>query len=134
MPHLDGLLYHPTVTTISLGSHTMLDFYKQIDDSSKEEDNGESSNDNRQSDRYLFSIYLEPRSLVVLQDDMYKKYLHGIKEIVEDSIDREKVLNYDRIDSTNLKLIRNTRISLTIRHVPKIFKANLNSLIFNKKK
>ena len=134
MHHLDGLLYHPTVTTISLGSHTMLDFYKQIDDSSKEEDNGESSNDNRQSDRYLFSIYLEPRSLVVLQDDMYKKYLHGIKEIVEDSIDREKVLNYDRIDSTNLKLIRDTRISLTIRHVPKIFKANLNSLIFNKKK
>lgn len=134
MPHLDGLLYHPTVTTISLGSHTMLDFYKQIDDSLKEEDNGESSNDSRQSDRYLFSIYLEPRSLVVLQDDMYKKYLHGIKEIVEDSIDREKVLNYDRIDSTNLKLIRDTRISLTIRHVPKIFKANLNSLIFNKKK
>lgn len=30
MPHEDGPLYHPTVTTISLGSHTLLDFYKPV--------------------------------------------------------------------------------------------------------
>ena len=29
-PHEDGPLYHPIVTTISLGSHTLLDFYKSI--------------------------------------------------------------------------------------------------------
>ncbi|XP_037586588.1 alpha-ketoglutarate-dependent dioxygenase alkB homolog 6 isoform X2 [Cebus imitator] len=28
MPHEDGPLYYPTVSTISLGSHTMLDFYE----------------------------------------------------------------------------------------------------------
>ncbi|XP_023706518.1 alpha-ketoglutarate-dependent dioxygenase alkB homolog 6 [Cryptotermes secundus] len=27
MPHLDGPLFYPTVTTISCGSHTMLNFY-----------------------------------------------------------------------------------------------------------
>ena len=27
-PHEDGPLYYPTVSTISLGSHTMLDLYK----------------------------------------------------------------------------------------------------------
>lgn len=27
-PHVDGPLYYPTVSTISLGSHTMLDFYE----------------------------------------------------------------------------------------------------------
>lgn len=29
-PHTDGPLYHPVVTTINLGSHTMLDFYRPI--------------------------------------------------------------------------------------------------------
>ncbi|ERE50002.1 putative alpha-ketoglutarate-dependent dioxygenase alkB [Cricetulus griseus] len=28
MPHEDGPLYYPTVSTISLGSHTVLDFYE----------------------------------------------------------------------------------------------------------
>ncbi|KAF5889229.1 alpha-ketoglutarate-dependent dioxygenase alkB 6, partial [Clarias magur] len=31
MPHEDGPLYHPTVTTITLGSHTLLDFYRPVD-------------------------------------------------------------------------------------------------------
>ena len=31
-PHEDGPLYHPVVTTISLGSHTLLDFYKPINE------------------------------------------------------------------------------------------------------
>ena len=29
-PHLDGPMYHPIVSTISLGSHTLLDFYKPL--------------------------------------------------------------------------------------------------------
>jgi len=31
-PHKDGPLYFPTVTTLSLGCHTLLDFYKPCDD------------------------------------------------------------------------------------------------------
>lgn len=31
-PHLDGALYHPVVTTVSIGSHTLLDFYHPISD------------------------------------------------------------------------------------------------------
>lgn len=53
---------------------------------------------------------------------MYKKYLHGIKEISEDMI-TEKIVNYD---INNLKLgqvlKRSTRVSLTIRRVPKVLK------------
>ncbi|KAG8143648.1 hypothetical protein E2320_000842, partial [Naja naja] len=30
MPHEDGPLYYPTVTTINLGSHTLLDFYHPV--------------------------------------------------------------------------------------------------------
>lgn len=127
MPHVDGLLYYPTVTTISLGSHTLLDFYKPI------EENDESN----QEDRYVFSVYLEPRSLVVLKDDMYKTYLHGIKEVSQDLIESsDLIVNYDRIQKCNIVdniAKRDTRISLTIRNVPKVLKTNINSLIFNKK-
>ena len=125
MPHLDGMLYYPTVSTISLGSHTLLDFYRPI-----------VQNEVSEQDRYLFSIFLEPRSLVVLKDDMYKVNLHGIKEKSDDIIDSKVILNYDRINKSFTQqscLKRDTRISLTIRHVPKVIKANLNSLIFKKK-
>ena len=30
-PHEDGPLYSPVVTTVSLGSHTLLDFYHPVD-------------------------------------------------------------------------------------------------------
>lgn len=127
MPHVDGLLYYPTVTTISLGSHTLLDFYKPLQ---------EKEDQTNLKDRYAFSVYLEPRSLVILKDEMYTTYLHGIKEVEKDLIDPYFTINYEKIDKSNiLDLVakRDTRISLTIRHVPKVIKANLNSLIFNKR-
>lgn len=127
MPHEDGPLYFPTVTTISLGSYTLLDFYKPI------LDNETDSLD----ERYMFSLFVEPRSLLVLKDDMYKVYLHGIRESETDHIDPLKIPNFNKITNDynkDTELKRDTRVSLTIRHVPKIIKANLNSLFFNKKK
>ena len=71
-------------------------------------------------ERHLFSLLVEPRSLLVLQDDLYHKYLHGIKEVKCDAIN-EKVLSLNRpsaqIEGVE-ELTRSTRISLTIRHVP----------------
>ena len=37
-PHEDGPLYYPTVSTISLGSHTLLDFYSPITDTQSADD------------------------------------------------------------------------------------------------
>ena len=37
-PHEDGPLYYPTVSTISLGSHTLLDFYKPLTDTEEHGD------------------------------------------------------------------------------------------------
>ena len=64
MPHLDGPLFHPIISTISLGSSTNLDFYNQIEAN-------ETNKSTQLNDRYLFSIYLKPRSLLVLSDRMY---------------------------------------------------------------
>lgn len=31
MPHTDGPAFHPLIATLSLGSHTLLDFYKPLE-------------------------------------------------------------------------------------------------------
>jgi alkylated DNA repair protein alkB family protein 6 len=136
MPHEDGSLYFPTVSTISLGSHTLLDFYKPLNEMEKiDSTNGSSASF---EERYMFSLLLEPRSLLILRDDMYKFYLHGIKEVTEDFLDRNLIFNFDELsDKENYSESsirkRSTRVSLTIRYVSKLLKVNLNSVLFNKK-
>ena len=64
-------------------------------------------------------------------DDMYKAYLHGIAERTSDMV-TDRVANLDKCDGVSMgqTLSRTTRISLTIRHVPKTIK---NKLIFGKR-
>lgn len=126
MPHEDGPLYHPTVTTISLGSHTLLDFYNPIGSDSREEQSAPQTEESR----YLFSLLVRPRSLLILQEDMYKKLLHGIQGSEEDAL-TEKVVNLAEAGGEKGEtLTRGTRVSLTIRHVPKVIK---NKLILGRK-
>ena len=77
--------------------------------------------------RYLFSLLLEPRSLLVLQGDMYKVYLHGIADSREEDTVTKSVVNLSHLSSvaTGDILKRTTRVSLTIRHVPKTLKVKL---------
>ncbi|XP_004226651.2 putative RNA/DNA demethylase ALKBH6 [Ciona intestinalis] len=123
MPHKDGPLYYPTVATISLGSHTCLDFYDDVYD--------HGSND--LNSRYKFSFLLERRSLLILKDSMYEDYLHGISERQTDQIHQNFIKNSPQIcdcvtktallSNEKVSLQReNTRLSLTIRFVPKTFK------------
>ncbi|XP_063225680.1 alpha-ketoglutarate-dependent dioxygenase alkB homolog 6 isoform X1 [Bacillus rossius redtenbacheri] len=108
MPHTDGPVFYPTITTISCGSHTVLDFYHPRSE---------------QSDTMgpkLLSLLLEQRSLLVVRDDMYHDYMHAIAEVSRDVVTG---------DEANLELCgcryeqeqcleRGTRVSLTIRLVP----------------
>ncbi|KAG7299229.1 hypothetical protein JYU34_017785 [Plutella xylostella] len=116
MPHLDGSLFYPTITTISAGSHIVLKFL-------------EPSKDDRKTDlTHRFSLLLEPRSLLILQDALFEYYLHSIEEITEDLID-DSIVNLDMCSSSFVKgsvVTRETRISLTIRHVPKTTSFKLN--------
>ena len=113
MPHLDGPLFYPTISTISLGSTTLLNFYRERD-----EGEGESL---QFADRLVTSLFVQPRSLLVLKDDMYEKYLHGIEEIHQDVIS-DKICNLNDSSVIGQAFPRSTRISLTIRHVPKTTK------------
>ena len=79
--------------------------------------------------RFCFSLLLEPNSLLVLKDDMYKKYLHGIDQRTEDTVSK-KICNLSHLGTPvthgNVNVLkRTTRVSLTIRHVPKTLKVKL---------
>lgn len=92
----------------------------------------------------MVSLLLEPRSLVIVEDDMYDNMLHEIAERCTDDISKDsKVANISMCSDKYLFLIcwiirviilcifisfrfktgtsfeRSTRVSLTIRHVPK---------------
>ncbi|XP_076041593.1 putative RNA/DNA demethylase ALKBH6 [Oratosquilla oratoria] len=93
MPHEDGPLFYPTITTINVGSHTILNFYSMIKD--KENDASVHSKGLDFASRHLGSLLLEPRSLLVVQEDMYTSVLHGIEEVEVDEVN-DKIFNLDR--------------------------------------
>ena len=103
-PHLDGPLYYPTIATVNLGSHTVLNYYSMTD-----------------RNQQAFSIYLQPRSLLVQQNDMYTSFLHGIEGKESDILD-QSTINVSNESDIALPLKRGIRVSLTIRHVLKTTK------------
>uniref|UniRef100_A0A8W7K9V9 Fe2OG dioxygenase domain-containing protein n=1 Tax=Anopheles albimanus TaxID=7167 RepID=A0A8W7K9V9_ANOAL len=119
MPHLDGPLFYPTITTISCGSHTLLEYFEQSEN--------ESSDSSTMVRRRIASLLIEPRSLLVVKDDMYHRYLHAIQDRNEDVID-DGIANISQLGhevKIGEVLHRATRVSLTIRHVPKTTKMKI---------
>ncbi|XP_056652062.1 alpha-ketoglutarate-dependent dioxygenase alkB homolog 6 isoform X2 [Monodelphis domestica] len=122
-PHEDGPLYYPTVSTISLGSHTILDLYPprgpELEKDPQEE---------QQSQLHpKFSLLLEPRSLLVLRGEAYTHFLHGIRPTLMDSLTETPVANASACPSAQpgALLPRGTRVSLTIRRVPRVLRTSL---------
>ncbi|KAF9216439.1 Alpha-ketoglutarate-dependent dioxygenase alkB 6 [Podila verticillata] len=123
LPHKDGPAYLPTVATISLSSHCILEFYKCPTGS---DEPGMDKLSNSRSQEPEFSILVQPRSLLVLKSDVYKSYMHGIREITVDTLAESNILNLveampgmDLSEARAKQLDRGTRISLTFRIVEK---------------
>jgi len=116
--HVDGPIYLPVITTISLGCHTLLDFYRK--------------RQNESCNRKDFSLLLERRSLLILKDSLYTEYLHSIEETKIDKIISNDVYNQKLLGSCLQKQLneedeillprKTTRVSLTIRKVSKTLK------------
>ncbi|KAJ3108330.1 Alpha-ketoglutarate-dependent dioxygenase alkB 6 [Phlyctochytrium planicorne] len=127
MPHVDGPAYFPAVATISLGGHTVLDLYHQ-----PENPNPTSVVENalhEQTRQPTCSILLEPRSLVVIQDDVYTHHLHGIADRTEDVVDQTTFANCDE----NATMARTEpRVSLTFRSARRVSKLDLMGLVTGK--
>lgn len=112
MSHFDGPLFYPTISTISVGSHTVLEFHQP-----RSEDDEAGSRPEP-----AFKLLVEPRSLLILKDDLYFRYMHSISEIEQDDLSDPLIKNFPARDE---KIQRGTRFSLTIRNVPKTSKLKL---------
>ncbi|XP_036201965.1 alpha-ketoglutarate-dependent dioxygenase alkB homolog 6 isoform X4 [Myotis myotis] len=74
------------------------------------------------------SLLLEPRSLLVLRGTAYTRLLHGIAAACVDPLDTASLpLNTAACPSARpgAHLVRGTRVSLTIRRVPRVLRAGL---------
>lgn len=122
MPHSDGPLFHPIISTISCGSHTVLELQK-----SHTEDEDATGRERDRRDLETVQILVERRSLLMVKDDAYHKYLHSIAQQTEDLIlpTISNIEMCENVDEKNRVLKRERRVSLTIRHVPKTSKLKL---------
>ncbi|KAF9897037.1 hypothetical protein BX616_006306, partial [Lobosporangium transversale] len=82
-----GPAYLPTVATISLSSHCVLEFFKVPEVDKETED------EHKQTQEPEFSLLIQPRSLLVLKEDVYNKYMHGIQEITTDDLSGGNIVN-----------------------------------------
>lgn len=122
-PHEDGPLYYPTVSTISLGSHAVLDFYEP-----RRPDDDAPSEQPRPPQQPITSLLVEPRSLLVLRGAAYTRLLHGIAATRVDELDTAALPPNAAACKSALpgaRLVRGTRVSLTIRRVPRVLRAGL---------
>ena len=78
-------------------------------------------------ERLVGSLYLERRSLLVFRGEAYDTYLHGISGCKADVMNEKVVIREERAGDVIER--KNTRVSVTIRVVPKTIKA---SKIFGK--
>ena len=72
----------------------------------------------------LLTLKVRRRSLVVLKDECYSTLLHGIQEVREDKMD-SSIVNLTEDEKKSMVMPRSTRVSLTIRHVPKTSKLKI---------
>ncbi|GAA5943058.1 uncharacterized protein JCM15063_006288 [Sporobolomyces koalae] len=78
LPHTDGPAYKPCTTTLSLSSHTILSLRPRpthLDDTL----NDDSANELGSNEIQKIDILLPPRSLLILSNELYADWVHGIQ-------------------------------------------------------
>ena len=114
LPHEDGGAYYPVVATVSLGSSIVLDIYdKKLDVNGKRQDVPR------------WRILQEPRSALIMTEDIYKTYLHGISETnIDRNLNLESISNWALLGCKEDYELgvkeRKIRVSLTYRDVLKV--------------
>jgi alkylated DNA repair protein alkB family protein 6 len=137
MSHVDGPMYFPAVANLSLGSHTIMNLQECRVDCDVS------------PPQAPIRLLLEPRSLLLLSShayvlnyalaflfmssdtscDRYVNWMHGIEELTEDAVDSSvaniHLTSFSGADQASpptcaIVLARSTRVSLTIRYVPKV--------------
>eukprot|EP01116_Phalansterium_solitarium_P011755 TRINITY_DN27525_c0_g1_i1.p1 TRINITY_DN27525_c0_g1~~TRINITY_DN27525_c0_g1_i1.p1 ORF type:complete len:242 (-),score=78.24 TRINITY_DN27525_c0_g1_i1:282-1007(-) len=134
MPHTDGPLYKPHFGIVSLGGTVVMDFYPRAADDSSAAivespamsgalETAEPGGPTREP---AFSLVLKPRSLLVVKDELYHSYLHGIA-FTDQHVVTERVANLALVEERVGDVLPRSdrRVSLTIRVVNKVLKNTL---------
>jgi alkylated DNA repair protein alkB homolog 6 len=128
-PHCDGPIYVPRVAILSLQSSVLMSFYnrrKPYDDVMEHYNDTFKHEGGIVKEKPLFSLVLEPRSLLVFDQDAYYFHPHGISANEFDSLDEEKVgpiankhtletITKEDFDKKQFK--REHRVGVTIRNL-----------------
>ena len=151
-PHEDGSAYFPTVATVSLGGHTLLEVYRYASQDASQSDKSKPADSSAKAREQhpRFSILQEPRSLLITQGAAYKFFLHGIAErqidndkhlstvtngeMIADMAIRENVRRAKEAGDSNsdYALQRQLRYSLTLRDVERVAPKNLLAMMMGK--
>eukprot|EP01104_Vermistella_antarctica_P018954 TRINITY_DN7216_c0_g1_i1.p1 TRINITY_DN7216_c0_g1~~TRINITY_DN7216_c0_g1_i1.p1 ORF type:complete len:341 (-),score=31.74 TRINITY_DN7216_c0_g1_i1:85-1107(-) len=95
MPHEDGPLYVPLVAIISLSSPLLFQIQPHRNPAKRLPCSEDASDVDR---RDLCSLLLEPRSLFIMRDDVYRHCLHSIDANTIDVQRLDKVVNMHQAD------------------------------------
>ena len=129
--HEDGPAYFPLVCTVSLGSHAVLELRR------KDGGGPATAVGNTAATSQTWRVLQEPRSLLVLGQDLYRGYLHEIRNVAFDENLKpwdahdgsgQGVVNWDllgqetrdMLGETGGRWARGTRVSVTLRDVLKM--------------
>jgi alkylated DNA repair protein alkB family protein 6 len=125
-PHVDGPIYVPRVAILSLQSSVVMNFYpyrKPYDDAMEHYNDTFKFDGAIAKDRPHFSLVLEPRSLLVFDNDAYYFHPHGISAKPIDSLrleDAGPIINRALLrttPSTATEIVRQPRVGVTIRNL-----------------
>ena len=103
--HTDGPVFASNAAIVSLGSETVMKFWKERDDGKRD---------------WIGGVRLEKGSLLVLKEDAYENTLHGIEE---KSVDEGDKMIWGLGEGEVLE--REERFSLTIRRCKKTLKSRI---------
>lgn len=121
-PHCDGPVYYPKVAILSLGSPCLFSFYPRsgTEDCMKWDSANDVPGGFPQGLPPQNTVFLEPRSLLVFNQDAFWHNRHGIDAVASDKI-TEDLVNLDQAVACGYKpgdtLQRARRVSLTMRHL-----------------
>jgi alkylated DNA repair protein alkB homolog 6 len=82
MHHTDGPVYLDKVAILSLCSPCVMTFRKRYDHREEGNSSADSSGHQSSNARDVFSVVLQPRSLLVFSKEVYSDYMHGIADSV----------------------------------------------------
>ena len=125
MPHSDGNAYFPQVATISLGEGCFLDLYSVNKIKNGNDADSATNLSAITTMQPAYSVYLPPRSLLVLTGLNYTDYLHGIIDYETYKVHENVVNLHEELKIGDVMRRENTRVSLTFRCVKRVAKIDL---------